>query len=154
MTGPKRPETLARLDAFAGEWSIEARFPGLVAEGGTGRGRVTFEWLLGGQYLAQRTDAPAPAPDSLAIIRADPRTGGYSLHYYDSRGVVRIYSMTFDGRTWELVRDAPDFSPLDFCQRFTGTFSDDGAAIDGAWEKSPDGTSWTHDFTLIYRRTA
>jgi hypothetical protein len=46
------------------------------------------------------------------------------------------------------------FSPLDFSQRFTGTFSDDGASIQRRWETSTDGSSWQHDFDLIYRKRA
>jgi hypothetical protein len=152
MTGLERPDALAHLNIFVGEWSLEARFPGSADETGP-RARTTFEWLLDGQFLAQRTDVPVPeAPDSLTIVCVDPQTGGYTQHYYDSRGVARRYAMSFDGGTWQLVRDSPDFSPLDFCQRFTGTFSDDQATIDGAWEKSSNGTTWVHDFGLTYRR--
>ena len=97
---------------------------------------------------------PVPAaPDSLAIVAADPRTGGYTQHYFDSRGVVRLYAMTFTDGVWTLIREAPDFSPLDFRQRFTGTFSADGNTITGAWEKTADGGEWEHDFALTYRRT-
>ena len=35
-----------------------------------------------------------------------------------------------------------------FWQRYTGTFSRDGRVITGAWEKSPDGSRWEHDFCL------
>jgi hypothetical protein len=46
----------------------------------------------------------------------------------------------------------PDFPPLDFQQRFTGTFSQDGHTITGAWETRFEGAGWEHDFTLTYRR--
>ena len=115
--------------------------------------RATFEWILDGQFLMQRTHLPVPeAPDSLIVVGADPQTGGYSQHYYDSRGVTRRYAMTFDAGVWRLVRDAPDVPPLDFCQRFMGTFSDDRTTINGVWEKSFDGATWSHDFALTYRR--
>jgi len=35
---------------------------------------------------------------------------------------------------------------------FTGTLSDDSESIRAAWEKSPDGSGWEHDFDLIYRK--
>ncbi len=44
--------------------------------------------------------------------------------------------MTFDGHTWTLERTKPDFSPLDFHQRFVGSISDDGTTIDGEWRTS------------------
>ncbi len=50
------------------------------------------------------------------------------------------------------IRESADFSPLDFGQRFTGTFSADGNTITGAWEKRFDGGEWEHDFALIYHR--
>ena len=39
-----------------------------------------------------------------------------------------------------------------FSQRFTATFSDDGNMITGRWEVAEDGTSYTTDFDLTYRR--
>ena len=41
---------------------------------------------------------------------------------------------------------------LDFRQRFTGTFSEDGNAISGAREKCLNGSGWMHDFALTYLR--
>ena len=157
MTG-NRADALAGLDVFVGEWVMQARFPGdqsappEAAEGGpTARSR--FEWALGRQFLLQRTEIPVPeAPDSLSIIGVDLETGAYTQHYYDSRGVVRLYAMRFADGVWTLTRESPDFTPLDFRQRFIGTFSEDGDTISGAWEKNLNGAGWEHDFALTYRR--
>ena len=151
-------EALERLGVFVGEWVLTARFPdGELApssasqEGPQARSR--FEWALDGKFLLQRTEAPVPeAPDSLAIVSVDLATGAYTQHYYDSRGVVRLYAMTFTNGAWTLTRESPDFSPLDFRQRFTGTFGPDGNTISGAWEKGADDSGWEHDFALPYRR--
>jgi len=40
----------------------------------------------------------------------------------------------------------------DFAQRYTGRFSEDGAAIEGAWERTEEDGTWVHDFDLTYRR--
>lgn len=137
---------MEQLEPFIGEWSLEAS----LAPGA--RGRVTFEWALDRKLLVQRMEIPlAEAPDSLSIIAAGP-DGAFMQHYFDSRGVVRLYAMTFSDGLWTLSRDAPDFSPLPFHQRFTGTFGDDGDAIDGRWETSDDGTTWKLDFELAYAR--
>jgi hypothetical protein len=85
-------------------------------------------------------------------VSTDLETGAYTQHYYDSRGVVRLYAMTFADGAWTLTRKSPDFSPLDFEQRFTGAFSQDGNVIGGAWQKRLNGASWEHDFDLTYRR--
>jgi hypothetical protein len=133
---------LRRLDVFVGEWSMEA----------SGRGRAVFEWVLGGRFLLQRSQTPHPdAPDSLAIVGLDPGGGAYSQHYFDSRGVARMYAMTFNDGVWRLLREKPDFSPLAFSQRFTGTFSDDANTIAGLWEIRKD-SSWERDFDLTYAR--
>ena len=157
MTG-NGSQALARLGVFVGEWIVEASFPGgrpapSGARGEGPRARSRFEWALDGQFLLQRTEVPVPeVPDSLTIVSADPQTGAYTQHYYDSRGVVRLYAMTFADGVWTLTRESPDFSPLDFQQRFTGTFSQDGNIISGAWNKRLNGADWQHDFDLTYRR--
>jgi hypothetical protein len=55
-----------------------------------------FEWALDRQFLLQHTKAPHPAPDSLAIISFDAGQEAYIQHNFDSRGVVRVYAMTFN----------------------------------------------------------
>jgi hypothetical protein len=94
------------------------------------RAHTTFEWLSGQRFLIQRWEVDHPdAPDGIALIGVDPARGAYQQHYFDSRGVVRRYDMTFSGEVWTLARrgTAPDFS-----QRFTGRFSPDGDSIVGA----------------------
>ena len=73
MTG-NRPEALARLDVFVGEWVVEAAFPAGGPPGAAGDGpqaRSRFEWVLDGQFLQQRIEIPVPgAPDGLMIVSA------------------------------------------------------------------------------------
>jgi hypothetical protein len=116
--------------------------------------RVSFGWLPGKRFLIERWEVPVPeAPDGIAIIGADPESqGAYLQHYFDSRGVARVYKMSLEDGVWKLWRDEPDFSPLDFSQRYTGTFSDDGKTITGRWQKAPDGSNWETDFDLTYRK--
>jgi hypothetical protein len=114
---------------------------------------MTFEWSLDDRYLIQRSTLPAPFPDSLAVIEYDEAAGGFRQHYFDSRGVTRLYRMTLSGSEWILLRTEPDFSPLVFAQRFVGSIADDGRSVEGAWEQSHDGgTTWEHDFGLRLER--
>jgi hypothetical protein len=140
-------QAMARLEALVGEWTVEASFPSTAGVAG----RVVFEWILDGQFLVERAEVPG-APDSVAIIGFDPDREAYAQHYFDARGVARVYGMHLDDDVWTLVRDAPDFTPLMFSQRFTGRFSADGASIDGRWETSAGGSGWEHDFDLTYTR--
>jgi hypothetical protein len=144
-------DALARLEAFVGEWDLEASFPSLPDA--DVRARTVFEWVLDRKFLLQRAEISIPeAPNGLMVIAPVADGDGYTQHYFDSRGVVRTYAMTFDGRIWTLARETPDFSPLDFAQRYTGTFEDDGTTIRGGWEICHDGTTWEHDFDLTYRK--
>jgi hypothetical protein len=144
---------LADLGPFIGTWDMEARFPPEAAVPEIeGEATTTFEWVLDEAFLVQRSNAPAPIPQGLCIIGEDQSTGGYTQHYFDSRGVARVYAMTFDGVTWTLERVRADFTPLDFSQRYVGTFEDDGNTIRGAWEIRHDGGQWQTDFELSYHR--
>jgi hypothetical protein len=60
--------------------------------------------------------------------------------------------MSLADGVWTLTRESADFSPLDFRQRFTGTFGDDGNVITGTWEIGYNDADWEHDFALTYRR--
>jgi hypothetical protein len=145
-------DSLEALKPLVGEWRLAATFKDMPpADIGA---RVTFEWLPGERFLIQRWEVPMPeAPDGIAIIGPDPaREGNYLQHYSDTRGVARVYKMSFANGVWTLWRDEADFSPLDFAQRYTGTFSDDGTTIAGAWEICHDGTTWEHDFDLSYTK--
>ena len=115
--------------------------------------RVVFEWMSGSRFLIQRWEVPMPeAPDGIAIIGTDPESEGNFLQHFDARGVARVYKMCLSDRDWRLSRDTPDFSPLEFAQRYTGTFSDDRRTITGSWEICHDGASWEHDFDLTYTK--
>ena len=142
-----------RLEALIGEWSIEVTLPG--APSGDIGARVSFEWMPGGQFVVQRWEIPVPeAPDGLAILGFNEARDSFLQHYFDSRGVARVYEMSLGDGTWKLWRDSEDFSPLDFSQRYTGTFTDDGRTIEGRWEIAHGGATWEHDFDLTYRKVA
>jgi hypothetical protein len=147
MNQRTRDAALKRLEAFVGEWRVDASFPGSPP------GHTVFEWALNGQYLVQRSETPHPAPDSLTVVSVNPTTGAYTQHYFDSRGVTRVYAMTLSRGTWTLIRESPDFSPLDFNQRFFGKFAKDGETIKGAWEtRKKDSSKWVKDFDLVFSR--
>jgi hypothetical protein len=149
----QRPAWLDRLDVLTGRWEMQASFgagyfgPGRPAITDRG-GRTTFEWLAGRFFLVQRFTVENPAaPSGLAIIAADAERETFAQHYYDSRGVARVYQMSLDGGVWKLWREAPGF-----WQRYTGVISGDGRTIQGSWAGSADGREWKHDFGLTYSR--
>jgi hypothetical protein len=146
----RNPE-LAALDVLVGEWTIRVDPPAEWGVTELPEARCTIEWTLDGAYLLQRSHAPDPVPDSTSLIAVDG--DGYRQHYFDSRGVTRLYRMTLADGVWTLRRTEPDFSPLEFAQRFTGAFAPDGRSIDARWEVSRDGGArWELDFALHYTR--
>ena len=114
------------------------------------RGTSTFEWLDGQRFVIWRSHYDHPQiPDAITIIGVTD--GQLSMHYFDQRGVYRVYAASLDQAEWRYWRDAaaPDFS-----QRFTGTFSDDGNTITGRGQLSQDGSTWEDDLALNYQRVA
>jgi hypothetical protein len=158
MTTEPELEPLARL---VGAWRTEAThpaFPGLVVHG-----TADVEWLEGKRFLIHRARTDHPDfPDSISIIgdteqdRVDDATdtgpavaaeAPLNMHYFDSRGVFRIYRVSLNHQAWLLWRDAPGFS-----QRFRGTFADGGDAVVGSWQLNRDDIHWDDDLQITYRR--
>jgi hypothetical protein len=145
----------ALLEPLIGEWLLAMVMPGQqVPEELPDLGaRLTCEWMGQKAFVLQRWRVPIPeAPDGLALLGWDKGRGTFLQHYFDERGVARVYEMTFGAGVWKLERTKPDFSPFEFSQRFTGTFSDDGSRIDGTWEIAEDHKTWRKDFDMIYSR--
>lgn len=92
-------------------------------------------------------------PDSIAILGCDDAgdlrhpEGGCAHHYFDERGVTRLYRLSAAENVWRYWREAPGFS-----QRFIGTISANGQIIDGVVELYRDGVTWEWDLSITYRR--
>jgi hypothetical protein len=142
-----RPRALGLLDVLVGQWTQQ------VSGHGDPIGTMTFEWTLGDRYLLQRSTLPAPFAESVALIEYDESAGEFRHHYFDNRGVSRVYRMTMAGPQWTLSRTEPDFSELKLAQRYVGTISDDGRSVAGQWEQSYDrGATWEPDFGVRLER--
>lgn len=163
---PTMSEPLLKpLNRLVGSWTTEATHPALP--GVVVPGTVTVEWLQGERFLIQRARVDHPDfPDSISIIgfadqdRVEPSGGSaanvlaatagehpFTMHYYDSRGVFRLFYASMAEASWRIWRNAPGFS-----QRFTGTFADGGATITGVWQLCQDDVHWNDDLKITYRR--
>jgi len=142
--------SLEALNPLLGDWNLTFDAP--WSSDDMPPARASFEWMPGEQFLIQRWEVPIPeAPDGIALIGADPaRPGQFLQHYFDTRGVARVYKMTLGDGVWKLWRDEPDFSDFNFAQRFTGTFSADGKTISCTFEICHDGSTWERDFDATY----
>jgi|SRR6185503_13822196 len=141
--------SLKHLEILVGDWDMElsnASF--LPSSSDTVKGHVLFEWLEDGAFLIMYMgNKPPGTPDAMWLICRDESTSNYTVLYYDTRKVSRVYEMSFSDDTWKIWRNSPGFS-----QRFEGKFSDDGNSIVAYWEKSSDGSTWEHDFDVTYTR--
>lgn len=153
-----RPD-LQPLNRLVGTWITEATHPALP--GAVVRGTAAIEWLEGQRFLVVRSHNDHPDfPDAISIIGftdvdrvgadADESPGSGSrlcMHYFDSRGVFRVYEANVDVDAWRMWRHAPGFS-----QRFTATFTDDDNVIVGRWQLCRDDEHWVDDLQILYRR--
>lgn len=135
------------LEPLIGDWSVTLTFPDDAIP--TMRGTTSFSWELDEQFVLQRSGADhAAAPTGMCVLA--PHGDGFRQHYFDSRGVVRRYEMTFADGLWKLWRDV---EPPDFSQAFEVRTSDDGATMTGWWRRVEAG-SWLHDFDIVYTRAS
>lgn len=129
---------------LVGAWVTEATHPALP--GAVVSGRASFEWLEDQRFLIQRSHYEHPEiPDAIAVMGIVD--GAPSMHYFDPRGVHRVFTVEITAGTWRFWNNTPGFA-----QRFTGTLSEDGNVITGQGELSRDGASWQDDLAISYRR--
>jgi hypothetical protein len=111
-------------------------------------GKTSFEWFEDETFIIVRSELMENGPPgAVSIINRDDANGQCVMIYYDSRGVSRIYNMSFADKIWKLWRDAPGFN-----QKFEGAVSDNVNIIDAAWYAMEDGKTWVHDFNIRYEK--
>ena len=57
---------------------------------------------LGKFIVISSVGEPAEMPDSISIIGGAPDGEPQPMHYFDSRGVKRLFMMTLEGSTWKI----------------------------------------------------
>lgn len=128
------------LDRLVGAWEFTMQHSAM-SEPVTGRQR--YERVLEGAFLLQHWTYDHPDfPNAMALLSDE------HYHYFDVRGIVRVFDLEVAGNGWSMIRLAEDFS-----QRYVAQFSgpDD---IQGSGEVSRDaGATWQPDFTITCRRS-
>jgi hypothetical protein len=112
-----------------------------------------------GEFIVLRSvGEPKDVPDTLSIIGGAPEGKPQPMHYFDSRGVKRLFMMSLEGSTWKIWRapgeDWNGPGGPGFNQRFIGEISADGRTIKGRWERGMGdaGDEWEMDFPINYSR--
>jgi len=153
---PARRTAVDQFEPLIGEWDgkgeVASDPPITISQ------RVTIERL--GAFVVFRTAGqPAELPDSIAIIGGGSPRDPQPMHYFDSRGVKRMFVTAVAGSAWTIWRapgedwNGPDGPGFD--QRFIGEISADGDTIAGRWERGlgDTGEAWEMDFPVTYVRT-
>ncbi|RDB49101.1 hypothetical protein [Tsukamurella tyrosinosolvens] len=130
---------MSTLDRLVGTWSFTMQHVAMTVPV---LGTQTYRWTLGGAFVEQDWTYEHPDfPDAIAML--DER----HLHYFDVRGVVRVFDLTLDDSGWAMIRRDDDF-----WQRSTGRFIGNDT-IEGSGELSYDeGVNWQHDYSIECRR--
>ena len=140
-----RDPALAPFEALIGTWTTEAKHRAVDE---VVHGSVTYEWLVGGHFVIQRSHADHELfPDGISIIGA-PETGdGLVMEYFDSRGVRRTYGTSLEDGVLRIWRDQPGFD-----QRCSARLAPD--VFEAVFEVAETPGEWQEDMRVTYRRAA
>jgi hypothetical protein len=146
---------MKQFEPLIGEWRVEGEIP--IEPPMKVSGEATIERL--GAFIVFRSVAePAEVPDSLSVIGGAPEDEPQPMHYFDSRGVKRLFMTAVEGSTWKIWRaHGEDWNGPDgpgFNQRFIGEISADGRTIEARRERGMGdaGDEWELDFPITYAR--
>jgi hypothetical protein len=146
---------MKQFDRLIGEWHVEGEIPIDPPMKVSGEAKID---RLGAFIVFSSVAEPAEVPDSLSVIGGARGDEPQPMHYFDSRGVKRLFMTAVEGSTWKIWR-APgeDWNGPDgpgFNQRFIGEISADGRTIEARWERGMGdaGDEWELDFPITYVR--
>ena len=130
---------MTTLDRLLGTWAFAMRHSA-VSEPVTGRQR--YERVLDGAFVLQHWTYDHPDfPDAMALLSDD------QYHYFDVRGITRVFELEVDDAGWSMIRLDEEFS-----QRHTARFRGPDA-MESTGEVSHDnGATWRPDFNMTHRR--
>lgn len=129
------------LDRLVGTWRFTMQH---VAVPEPVLGEQRYQRVLDGAFLRLDWHYARPDfPDALVLLDET------SYHYFDVRGVIRVFDLHVDDEGLSLSRRHTDHGQRS-ALRFVGV-----DAMEGTGELSHDGgATWQHDFTLACTRVA
>ena len=147
LVGAEAQKPNAALKPFGfliGEWRTTGTHP--MAPGRKLAGRTSFAWHAGGAFLIMRNEVDAPGfPDGVAIIGSDNAAAGFSMIYFDERGVSRVMDVTVAERTVTWRHDSPELTQ---CL----TITNEGDRLVSKGLMSENGGPWKEDLSQVFER--
>ena len=127
------------LDRLLGSWRLTMHHSQMVEPV---TGHLRYERVLGDAFVALDWVYEHPDfPDAIAMLDET------HFHYFDVRGVIRVFDFELDESGWRMTWIAPEFS-----QRSTARFlGDDVIEVEGE-RSSDEGVTWQHDFRMELHR--
>lgn len=138
-------DAMHRLSDWVGEWDVTMTHAWFLDSMDTEiHGSATFEWIADA-FLVMRSQWEDGSTQEFVFSRNDPHDAFVALAH-DSRGVYRVFDMTFAADEWTLLREDPDFH-----QRIV--IRPQAERIDLRADASDDaGRTWRKDLDYIFVR--
>jgi hypothetical protein len=132
---------MSALDQLLGSWDITMHHSAM-SEPVSGHQR--YERVLDGAFVLLTWTYDHPDfPDAMALLSDD------RCHYFDVRGVIRVFDVEIDDTGWSMIHLDDEFS-----QRYTTRFHGPDV-MESHGEASFDrGASWQPDFRMTYQRVS
>jgi hypothetical protein len=130
---------MSALDRLLGTWEVTMHHSDMP-EPVTGRQR--YERVLDGAFVLQHWTYDHPDfPDAMALLSEN------RYHYFDVRGITRVFELEVDDGGWSMINLDEEFS-----QRQTARFRGPNV-IDSTGERSYDAcVTWQPDYRMTYQR--
>ncbi|HXD49800.1 MAG TPA: hypothetical protein VN600_13550 [Gemmatimonadaceae bacterium] len=143
------PQRDSLLDRLAGRWVLRGRMAGrdVVHD-------VTFQWVLGGEYLEmhevsrKRTLAGRPDYEAIAYLVRDPHTHDYGALWLDNTDYNAFYPAGV-GRAAPAADSIPFLFTDSPTSHFHNTFVYDRAADSWAWHMDNDDEHGRRPFARV-----
>jgi hypothetical protein len=129
------------LDRLLGIWDVAMDHH---AVDGIAAGQHVYERVLDGAFVGARWALDNPAfPDAQALMTDEV------MHYFDVRGVIRVFEVTWTEDGWTLVLLSPEFS-----QRMVSAFVGPDEVRTEGFLSEDLGETWNYDFVMELSRRA
>lgn len=127
------------LDRLLGSWDVTMRH---VAMSEPVSATQRYERVLDDAFVMLHWTFDHPEfPNAIALL------DDASCHYFDVRGLTRVFDLTIDDSGWSMIR-----RDADFWQRSAVAFVGSDT-MKGTGENSHDeGATWEHDYAISYVR--
>lgn len=141
---PKPGPELKKLDAFAGNWTLDGDMkPGAMGPGGKMTETQKCEWMDGAFFLVCHADFKSSMGDGtgLSVMGYSNETKAYTYREFNSWGEFDDSRGSLDDDTWTWTSDEK-MGGATMKGRFTMKMTS-ATSYNFTFEMSPDGTKWT-----------